>query len=116
MDRLTSYSKNIQQILTDYMRQHQQATHKPGDEMEAQLMLDPERHHYQIVYVGWENMQRVYYPIFHLDIKEGKIWVQEAASEFDIVGALEDRGVPKSDIVLAFHAPYKRPFTEYAAA
>ncbi|MEM7531299.1 MAG: element excision factor XisI family protein [Chloroflexota bacterium] len=28
---------------------------------------------------------------------------------------LVERGVPNTDIVLGFHPPYKRPFTEFAA-
>ena len=45
-----------------------------------------------------------------------KIWVQRNISDYDIVGDIENKGVPKSDIVLAFHAPQMRPFTEYASA
>jgi XisI protein len=45
-----------------------------------------------------------------------RIWVQEDATDYDLVGVLEDKGIPKSDIVLAFHAPYKRPYTGYAIA
>lgn len=85
-------------------------------ELEEQLILDTERDHYQILTVGWENGCRVYYPVFHIDIRDGKIWVQEDATDFDIVSKLEERGVDKSDIVLAFQAPYKRPFTGYAIA
>jgi hypothetical protein len=87
-----------------------------GEELEEQLILDTQRDHYQILTIGWENGKRVYYPIFHLDIRNGKIWVQEDATDFDIVGELEQRGVAKNDIVLAFQAPYKRPFTGYGVA
>jgi hypothetical protein len=48
----------------------------PEDEMEEQLILDTERDHYQILTIGWEGTQRVYHPVFHLDIKNDKIWVQ----------------------------------------
>ena len=85
-----------------------------NDNSEEQLILDKERDHYQILTIGWENNRRVYYPVFHLDIKNEKIYVQENATDSDIVGKLEDRGVPKEDIVLAFHAPFKRPYTGYA--
>jgi XisI protein len=60
---------------------------------------------------GNNIVQRVYYPIFHIDIK-----VQKDASDSDLVGKLEEQGVDKADIVLAFHAPFKRPFTGYAVA
>ena len=87
-----------------------------GGQVEEQLILDTERDHYQILTIGWENGERVYYPVFHLDIKNGKIWVQEDATDSDIVGELERRGVSQDDIVLAFHPPYKRPYTGYAVA
>lgn len=88
----------------------------PGDEVQEQLILDPVRDHYQILALGWERGQRVYYPVFHLDIQDGKIWVQEDATDFDLVGELERRGVPRTDIVLGFQAPYKRALSGYAVA
>jgi hypothetical protein len=52
-----------------------------------------------------------------IDIINDKIWVQEDATDYDIVGVLEDEHhIPKSDIVLAFYAPYRRPHTGYAVA
>lgn len=66
--------------------------------------------------IGWEDGKRVYYPVFHLDIRDGKIWVQEDATDANLVDQLERQGIPKQDIVLAFMAPYKRPFTGYAVA
>ena len=36
------------------------------------------------------------------------------AAEIGIVSDLEALGVPKQDIVLGFHAPYKRNYTDYA--
>ena len=54
--------------------------------------------------------------IFHFDIKDGKICVQRNISDYDIVGDIEEKGVPKSDIVLAFLSPRMRPYSGYATA
>ncbi len=88
----------------------------PENELEEQLLIDTKHDHYQILNIGWQGTQRVYYPIFHIDIKNGKVWVQEDASDSDLVGKLEEQGIDKADIVLAFQAPYNRPFTDYAVA
>jgi len=85
-------------------------------EVEEQLILDTERDHYQILTIGWEKGRRVYYPVFHIDIIKGKVWIQENASDFDIVGVFEENGIKKEDIVLGFHAPHKRALTGYAVA
>ncbi|MFN6539298.1 MAG: element excision factor XisI family protein [Nostoc sp. EkiNYC01] len=50
----------------------------------------------------------------HLDIKNEKIWIQHDGTEGGIADELTNRGVPKQDIVLAFHSPFKRQFTEFA--
>jgi hypothetical protein len=51
-----------------------------------------------------------------MDIKDGKIWVQQDTTDVPIVQRLLDAGVPKSDIVLGFHAPYKRALAGFATA
>lgn len=114
MDRVMQYSQIIVELLTYYMDISSEGNSQNG--VEEQLLLDTERHHYQLLTIGWEGIKRVYYPVFHIDIKNEKIWVQEDATDFDFIGELERRGVPKSDIVLAFYSPEKRKLTEYATA
>jgi XisI protein len=111
---LKRYQQIITEVLSDYA--NAPAIVIGGEQAEEQLILDTERDHYQILTIGWENGKRVYYPIFHLDIRNGKIWVQEDATDFDLVGELERRGVAKTDIVLGFQPPYKRALSGYALA
>jgi hypothetical protein len=42
------------------------------------------------------------------------VWIQHDATDVGIANELLARGVPKEDIVLAFHPPYKRPYTGFA--
>lgn len=110
--------KPYRQIIIDLLQKyiHLPAINVGGDDVEEQLIVDEKRDHYQVLAIGWEDGKRVYYPVFHLDIRDGKIWVQEDATDSRIVDQLENEGVPKKDIVLAFMAPYKRSFTDYAVA
>ncbi|NJO42492.1 MAG: XisI protein [Cyanobacteria bacterium CRU_2_1] len=68
----------------------------------------------QLVQVGWQNNRRVYGCILHLDIKDGKIWLQHNGTERQVADELVALGVPKQDIVLGFQSPSKRKFTEFA--
>ena len=52
----------------------------------------------------------------HLDIIDGKIWIQRDGTEDGIATDLEAAGIPKSDIVLAFHPQRLRKYTEYAVS
>ncbi len=72
--------------------------------------------HYQLVYAGWKNRRRRYGCVLHLDIKDGKIWIQHDGTEIGIANELVNLGVPKDDIVLAFHEPFARPYTGFAVS
>jgi hypothetical protein len=84
--------------------------------VEAQTIFDTERDRYQLLYSGWHNKKRIFGPVLHLDIKDGKIWIQWNGTEDDIAAELVALGVPKHDIVLGFHTPVLRQYTEYAVS
>jgi hypothetical protein len=114
MAQIDKYRSTIKSVLKEYADTRIPINNpNPG----YQLIFDSENDHYLLYRTGWKDeLNRIHFCVFHLDITDGKIWVQEDATDYDIVGELEARGVPKSDIVLAFHAPYKRQYTGYAVA
>jgi hypothetical protein len=107
MDGLTTYRSAIQQILMN---------HQDPDaiEVRSEVIIDRERDHYQLVNVGWQNDRRVYGCVLHLDIIDGKVWIQHNGTEFDIANELVALGIEKQHIVLGFQSPFKRKFTEFA--
>ncbi|MBE8967786.1 XisI protein [Nostoc sp. DSM 114167] len=109
MDKLKKYQEIIQQLLKEYA-----AISSQDSEVETQLIFDTERHHYQLVNVGWKNQRRVYGCFIHLDIKDGKVWLQHNGTENEVGEDLANLGIPKQDIVIGFHSPFKRQFTDYA--
>jgi hypothetical protein len=111
MERLEQYRQWVRQTLTV------QASQKTNDsEIDCQLIFDSEHDHYQVLDVGWDGMRRVYHCFIHLDIKDGKIWIQRNMTEADLAQELVAKGVAKEDIVLGLHPAYKRPYTGYGVA
>jgi len=109
MDKINRYREHIQQLLNLY------AINKPSyGEIETEVITDLEHDHYQLVHVGWNNKRRVYGCVLHFDIKQGKVWIQYNGTERHVAEELVELGVPKEDIVLGFHSPYRREFTDYA--
>jgi hypothetical protein len=49
-----------------------------------------------------------------VNIQNGKVWIRHNGTEGGIADELVGRGVPKHDIVLGFHSPFKRQFTDVA--
>lgn len=112
MAKLEQYQKAVQTALLEYAQMRSGSS--SNQDLELQTLFDIQHDHYQLVYVGWHKNKRVYSPIFHLDIKNEKIWLQLNTTEDDISKDLMALGVPKEDIVLGFHSPYMRQFTDFA--
>lgn len=109
MAKIDAYREAIQKMLTEYAE-------RDSDEgnVELQKVFDTLHDHYQLLYVGWENRKRIFGPVMHLDIKNEKIWIQWNGTETDIAAELMGMGVAREDIVLGFHTPYMRQFSDFA--
>jgi formamidopyrimidine-DNA glycosylase len=87
---------------------------EPIEKIEEQVVMDDRNGHYLMLNVGWNELHRTHGVVVHIDIKGDFVWVQRDNTDSNIVQALFEQGIPKNRIVLGFHAPYKRQFTEYA--
>jgi hypothetical protein len=115
MDKIDKYRQIIQEVLTEFARPRRLGEEK-AEEFETQVIFDTTNDHYQVLFVGWEGYQRTFGSPIHIDIKNGKLWIQQNLTDYDFIGELIEKGIPKKDIVLAFHAPYKRKYTGFAVA
>ncbi len=64
--------------------------------------------------LGWEGEKRVHGCIIHIEIIDEKIWIQRDGTEYGIANELVAAGIPKLQIVLAFHPQDVRQYTEFA--
>jgi hypothetical protein len=110
-DKEHQYRDYVQQLMTRYA-----AADKAEEGVDIELVMDTARDHYQWMNVGWVELKRVYSCFIHIDIKDGKIWLQQNWTEEDPAADLVEMGVPWEDIVLGLHSPYKRPYTDYGVA
>lgn len=111
MDNLNEYRDLIEKVLLERVG--------PPDlrsEVERHVIFDRVHDRYLMMKVGWHNDWRIHACPIHLDIIDGKIWIQEDGTEDGVATDLEAAGIPKDKIVLAFHEPEVRQFTGYAAA
>ena len=110
MDRkLKKYEKAILAILNEY------ATIKYANVLGGNhLIADKENHRYQVVTIGWEGNRFVHDCPLHFDIINGKVWVQQNMTEWEVGEMLEANGVSKQDIVAGFLPPELRAYSNYA--
>ena len=109
MDTLNTYRQIIQEVLTPYTK----IPYSYGD-LQCRTIFDRETDSYLLVTMGWDGVKRVHSCLVHLDIIEGKVWVQRDDTEYGVTVDLVAAGIPKEHIVLGFHQPEVRPYTGYA--
>jgi hypothetical protein len=107
------YSKLIKKLLESYVELCQQ---RNNSSLEAFLIADDVNHHYLWMNLGWQKGDRVNGPTVYVRIREGKFWIEEDWTEEGIATDLMRAGVPKTDIVLAFHEPKIRELTGFPVA
>jgi hypothetical protein len=112
MDKVTGYQRIILELLEEYAAIPSSYPTTLKDE----LIADTQRNHYQLLTLGWENGRFVHEVIFHIDIIDGKVWIQQNNTEGDIAQELVDRNIPKTDIVIGFQKPAIRSLLGYAVS
>ncbi|OAB60977.1 DNA element excision controlling factor XisI [Leptolyngbya valderiana BDU 20041] len=113
MDKLAHYQDIVKKILTQYEEISSQV---PDPDIDEVLIFDDKRSQYLWFNVGWKNERRINAASVYVRIKNEKIYIEEDWTEEGIATELLREGVPKEDIVLAFHDPETRKLTEFAVA
>lgn len=113
MDKLTKYQNILTQYLYDFAKEPPYAN---MPDVKTTILIDLKDNHFQAVDIGWAGMKYVFSPVFHFDIKDGKIWFQCNNTDREVIDELIEMGVENNDIVLGFQPPYVRSHSNYALA
>jgi hypothetical protein len=82
--------------------------------IEVELIFDTENDHYLLLDIGWQKSHRVHDCIFHFDIKDDKIWLQENNTDLEVDEDFAEMGISNDEIVVGFHHPSMRKYSNYA--
>ena len=111
IDKVAHYREILHDLVTT------RASHRISQgEIKAEAVIDLKRDHYEVMHVGWQGHRRIHGCVIHLDIIDGKVWIQYDGTDEPVAEDLLEAGVPKEDIVLGFHPADVRSMTEFAVA
>ena len=111
MDRVEKYREIIKQAMRDLV------DYIPAEEgIRTELILDDASGHYQVLQIGWKDRRRIHGTLFHVDLIGEKVYVEHDGTDLALVDDLLEGGIPKHDIVMGFHPPNQRKFTDFAVA
>ncbi|MEM6318910.1 MAG: element excision factor XisI family protein [Bacteroidota bacterium] len=112
MDKKDQYQRKLKEIMQVL---YQELRTEKDDR--RNLILDDATGQYLLLSNHWKADVRYYGIVIHLELKpDGKIWLQYDGTDLIVGQYLLDAGIPKSDIVLGFHAPIRRIDTGFAVA
>ncbi len=114
MEKLTHYKQLLDDLLSDYLLQ----CLFPTPLIQTYKVADHESGNYLLYRTGWTNNTRNYGCFLHLRLHNEKVYIEYDGTdeELGFAGLLVAAGIPKSDIVLEYHLPSKRPYTDFALA
>jgi XisI protein len=97
-----------QQAIIDTLLESMPESLLPND-LQVMPIFDRQAHRYQLLCQGWgTGEKRIFHPIIHIEIIDGKVWIQQNQSDTDVGEVLCDRGIPKSQMVLGLYLPSLR--------
>ncbi|MEH2328914.1 XisI protein [Nostoc sp.] len=109
--KLDDYRQVIETILSEYA-----SLPYSYAKIQSEVVFDRTRDRYLWMDLGWDSDRRIHGCLVHIDLIDGKIWIQRDGTEEGIAADLERAGIPKEHIVLGFRPPELRPYTGYAIA
>jgi XisI protein len=108
--------RKYENIIISTLSEYAEMFNQQRDGLEATVIVDKIGRHYQLLNCGWWKETYQFYVIFHFDIKEGKVWLQENRTDILIAQELMHRGIAQKDIVLGLQEPELRAVSGYAVA
>ncbi|MBX9580017.1 MAG: XisI protein [Gemmataceae bacterium] len=109
MDRLTQYRDTIRREL----RAFADWAGRSEPHVRYEVVHDPAIDHFELLSFGWDGRRRLHSVVYHLDLIDGKVWVQYDGTDRPIATALVEAGIPREDIVLAEKPADVRQFTGF---
>ena len=110
MERIKRYTDIIQNVMNDFIQKRKDSVKG----LTYEMILDHKNLRYQLILMGWHNEERIHHLVFHIDIINDKIWIQEDNTEIGIANSLVEKGISKKEIILAYFSEFHRQFTEFA--
>jgi len=111
MDKLEQY----RQIIYAFLKEQSEII-PVGGIIETETIFDRDSDRYLLLHLGWNNQQRIYSVVLHLEIREGKVWIQQNTTDFSVAEELLERGVKREDIILGLKPAFVREYTGFGIA
>ena len=103
-----------QEILEQALREC--ARFYASDDARTLTIFDRQNGQFLLIDEGWNGFKHIHRVWLHVELRDGKFWIQKDGTEDGIAVDLMNAGVPKERIVLAIQHPGRRQYGEFAVS
>jgi len=112
MDRIKKYKKITQQELVSWTKE----SSSDMPDIEYQLIENKNQTQFILLALGWHNDIYHHDLLIHIQIKKNQIWIQEDNTGTGISKILQEKGIPRNEIIHGFEEPFLREQAKLARA
>lgn len=112
MDKLKNDARIIQNILA----KHSQHKAEDASNLSNKLIIGSTSQDFMLLEMGWQNKRYQHHILFHIELKDEKIWVHQDNTDVGIAYEIEAAGIARDKIVLGFVPPYAQGVQGFAVA
>ena len=102
MDKVARYRQIIQQVLEQQARELSR-----GNQVKIIPVCDPQHDQYLLVSLGWSNNRREHAIVFHAQLHNGQVLIEDDRTEEGLSNELIAGGIQESDIQLSWLNAYR---------
>ncbi|MCU0347708.1 MAG: XisI protein [Saprospiraceae bacterium] len=105
MEKIANYKLAAKEVLSEIAARKNRSRNSTT----YQLITDEITGNYLLLRNGWQGGTRLYGIIIHVEVKaDGKVWLQQDATDLVIADLLMEKGVATDDVILGFLTPAMR--------
>jgi hypothetical protein len=108
VDQLDRYREIVRHLIEKYA-----GCNPTYGDIRTEALLDRENDRYEVLQMGWNGDRRVHGSIIHIDIRDGKVWIEHNGTDARLGEELVAAGIPRNDIVLGFQPENMRSLTGF---
>ena len=103
-----------QEILESVLREY--AQFYASEKTRTLAIFDRTHGQFLLMDEGWDGFKHIHRVWLHVEMRDGKFWIQKDGTEDGIAVDLVNAGIPKDRIVLAFQHPARRQYSDFATS
>lgn len=101
--------------ITSALQYPMQSSNSDMLNVQSQLIVDEAKGSFAMFLFGWYRNKYVHTLMFHIEPKEGQVWIYQNNTDYFIDEALMNEGIAEENIIAAWETPYELESTNLVA-